>query len=258
MFHLFCSFFAVGSRDMSCRIFSLYPIPGFHYVTLAAHRTALVACFFQHHSLNVRLPPSFYNATLKQYTLPFCSRNYRTLFFATHVLPKLVQLVSLLTLHTVGLPLHTNTHTPLYTSVYYNSALCVCLQVYTVAKDGALVVWECSMTLTEMQDYIKTTTTRKDKEEEGEGEEEEEEEGVEQMTAGDEKSDSDVGSEDSDEEEAVPMETVAMVTRLGRRKGDSSDSDGEQDGKYYHKLVPCSHGNSKIVSLSCSPPGTLK
>ena len=131
-----------------------------------------------------------------------------------------------------------------------------------MAKDGALVVWECSMTLTEMQDYIKkTTATMKDKEEaeeKGEEGEEGEEEGVEQMTVGDEKSDSDVGSEDSDEEEAVSMETVAMVTRLGRRKGDSSDSDGEQDGKYYHKLVPCSHGNSKIVSLSCRPPGTLK
>ena len=129
-----------------------------------------------------------------------------------------------------------------------------------MAKDGALVVWECSMTLTEMQDYIKKTTiTMKDKEEEeGEEEGEEGEEGeeeVEQMIAGDEKSDSNVGSEDSDEEEAVSMETVAMVTSLGRRKG---DSDGEQDGKYYHKLVPCSHGNSEIVSLSCRPPGALK
>ena len=96
---------------------------------------------------------------------------------------------------------------------------------------------------------------KEEAEEKGEEGEEGEEEGVEQMTVGDEKSDSDVGSEDSDEEEAVSMETVAMVTRLGRRKGDSSDSDGEQDGKYYHKLV---HGNSKIVSLSCRPPGTLK
>ena len=121
-----------------------------------------------------------------------------------------------------------------------------------MAKDGALVVWECSMTLTEMQDYIKTTTTRKDKEEEEREGEEGEEEGVEQMIAGDEKSDSNFGSEDSDEEEAVSMETAAMVTRLGRRKG---DSDGEQDGKYCHKLVPCSHG---IVSLSCRPPGTVK
>ena len=104
------------------------------------------------------------------------------------------------------------------------------------------------MTLAEMQDYIKkTTATMKDKEEA----EEEGEEGVEQMIAGDEKSDSDVGSEDSDEEEAVAMETVAMVTSLGRRK---SDSDREQDGKYYHKLGPCSHGN---VSLSCRP-GALK
>ena len=142
----------------------------------------------------------------------------------------------------------------LWTLAYYNSALCVCLQVYTVAKDGALVVWECSMTLTEMQDYIKkTTTTRKDMEEaEEEGEEEEGEEGVEQMIAGDEKNDSDGGSEDSDEEEAVSMETVAMVTSLGRRK---SDSDDEQDGMYYHKLGPCRHGN---VSLSCRPPGTLQ
>ena len=103
-----------------------------------------------------------------------------------------------------------------------------------MAKDGALVVWECSMTLTEMQDYIKkTTTTMKDKEEAEEGEGKEgEEEGMEQMIAEDEKSDSDVESEDSDEEEAVSMETVAMVTRLGRRKGDSSGSDGEQDSKY--------------------------
>ena len=88
------------------------------------------------------------------------------------------------------------------------------------------------MTLTEMQDYIKkTTTTMKDKEAEEEGEEGEEG-GVEQMIARGEKSDSDIESEDSDEEEAVSMETVAMVTRLGRRKGDSSGSDGEQDGKY--------------------------
>ena len=87
------------------------------------------------------------------------------------------------------------------------------------------------MTLTEMQDYIKktttTTSTMKDKEE-AEGEEGEEEG---EMTAGDEKSDGDVESENSDEEEAVSMETVAMVTRLDRRKGDSSGSDGEQDGK---------------------------
>lgn len=47
------SFFAVGSSDMSCRIFSLQPIEGFHYVTLAAHRGAIVACFFEHQSLNV-------------------------------------------------------------------------------------------------------------------------------------------------------------------------------------------------------------
>ena len=40
---------------------------------------------------------SFLPCSLKQYTLHshFCSKNYRTLFFATHVLPKLVQLVCL-------------------------------------------------------------------------------------------------------------------------------------------------------------------
>ena len=101
------------------------------------------------------------------------------------------------------------------------------------------------MTLTEMQDYIKKTTTTmkdeeeakeeaKDGEEKGEAEEgvEGEEEGVEQMIAEDEKSDSDVESENSDEDEAVSMETIAIVTRLGQRKGDSNGSDGEQDGRY--------------------------
>ena len=48
-----CSFFSVGSRDSSCRIYSLHRIRGFHYVTLAAHRSALVACFFEQSSLNV-------------------------------------------------------------------------------------------------------------------------------------------------------------------------------------------------------------
>ena len=47
------SFLAVGSRDMVCRVYSLHPIPGFRFVTLAAHRTALVACFFEESSLNV-------------------------------------------------------------------------------------------------------------------------------------------------------------------------------------------------------------
>lgn len=48
------SFLAVGSRDTSCRVFSVHPLPGFHYVNLAAHRTKLVACFFEKESLNVR------------------------------------------------------------------------------------------------------------------------------------------------------------------------------------------------------------
>ena len=47
------SFLAVGSRDTSCRVFSVHPLAGFHYVNLAAHRTKLVACFFEKDSLNV-------------------------------------------------------------------------------------------------------------------------------------------------------------------------------------------------------------
>ena len=32
--------------------------------------------------------------------------------------------------------------------------LCAWWQLYTVAKDGAVVVWECSLTVKEMQEYI--------------------------------------------------------------------------------------------------------
>ena len=49
------SFFAVGSRDMSCRVFSLKIIDGFHYVTLSGHRSTVLACFFEHQSLDVSL-----------------------------------------------------------------------------------------------------------------------------------------------------------------------------------------------------------
>ncbi len=49
----FLSFFAVGSRDTSCRVYSVHRLPGYRHVTLAAHRSPLVACFFQRDSLNV-------------------------------------------------------------------------------------------------------------------------------------------------------------------------------------------------------------
>lgn len=49
------SFLVVGSRDTSCRVFSAHPLPDFHYVNLAAHRTKIVACFFEKNSLNVSM-----------------------------------------------------------------------------------------------------------------------------------------------------------------------------------------------------------
>jgi len=39
-------YFASASKDMSVRIFSLHPQPGFVPLTLAAHKAPLVACFF--------------------------------------------------------------------------------------------------------------------------------------------------------------------------------------------------------------------
>ena len=52
--------------------------------------------------------------------------------------------------------------------------VCVCdVQLYTVAKDGAVVVWECSFSLKEMNSYIakvreRTRSFRKSEKEEEE------------------------------------------------------------------------------------------
>ena len=40
---------------MSCRVFSVRVVAGFHYVTLAAHRSAVRSCFFRPDSLSVRV-----------------------------------------------------------------------------------------------------------------------------------------------------------------------------------------------------------
>jgi len=149
---------------------------------------------------------------------------------------------------------------------------CVCLQVYTVSKDGALVVWGCSVTLTEMQDYIRKTTRdamkeeqeREEKEEkkEEEEEEEEEEERVEGMAAKGSDSDVECESEESEEsdEEAVAMETVDKVTRPQRGRTDSSSSEGEQDGMDC-QLACCESHVAVTPGFSLPPPrpsSTLK
>ena len=47
------------------------------------------------------------------------------------------------------------------------------VQLYTVAKDGAVVVWECSFSLSEMKDYISRVRVTSSRAEgsRGEGEE---------------------------------------------------------------------------------------
>ena len=142
MSHLFCSFFAVGSRDMSCRIFSLHSIPGFHYVTLAAHRTALVACFFQYHSLNVRLPPTLYHSPSNSihYTPIFVAELSHTLFHYPCSAKACATCMSLLTLHAVGPPLHTKlVHLciPLYTIIV------LYVSVFRCTQWPRMVPWWC-------------------------------------------------------------------------------------------------------------------
>ena len=48
-------FFVVGSRDMTGRIFSLFPVANFSPVTLSGHRNTVRGCFFEENSLNVSL-----------------------------------------------------------------------------------------------------------------------------------------------------------------------------------------------------------
>jgi len=48
-------FFVVGSRDMTGRIFSLFPVANFSPVTLSGHRNTVRGCFFEENSLDVSL-----------------------------------------------------------------------------------------------------------------------------------------------------------------------------------------------------------
>lgn len=45
-------FFVVGSRDMTGRIFSLFPVVNFSPVTLSGHRNTVTGCFFEENSLD--------------------------------------------------------------------------------------------------------------------------------------------------------------------------------------------------------------
>ncbi|CAH3017559.1 unnamed protein product [Porites evermanni] len=46
-------FFVVGSRDMTSRIFSLFPINGFLPVTLSGHQNTVIGCYFAQNSLDI-------------------------------------------------------------------------------------------------------------------------------------------------------------------------------------------------------------
>lgn len=46
-------FFATGSRDTTCRVYSLDPIEGYRPVALTAHRDRIVGVFFKHQSLDL-------------------------------------------------------------------------------------------------------------------------------------------------------------------------------------------------------------
>ena len=48
-------FFVVGSRDMTGRVFSLFPVVNFTPVTLSGHRNTVRGCFFEENSLDVSL-----------------------------------------------------------------------------------------------------------------------------------------------------------------------------------------------------------
>ena len=139
------NFFSVGSRDSSCRVFSLHRIGGFHYVTLAAHRSAVMACFFALQSLNV----------------------------------------------------------------------------YTVSKDGALVVWEASISLDQMQEHIQSAEQRRRRRREGE---EPRGEVAQNRGAGEKGLDVDESSEEEGEDQSIiAMEMDAVVTK------ESSDDSEEEE-----------------------------
>lgn len=52
-------FLAVGSRDMTACIFSLFPVKNFTPVTLSGHRNTVRGCYFEENSLNVSFWKSF-------------------------------------------------------------------------------------------------------------------------------------------------------------------------------------------------------
>ena len=53
MFYLSFRFFAVGSEDMTARVFSITPMGGHHAFVVSGHRNIIIGCFFEANSLNV-------------------------------------------------------------------------------------------------------------------------------------------------------------------------------------------------------------
>ncbi|CAI8016870.1 Periodic tryptophan protein 2 homolog [Geodia barretti] len=164
-------FFAVGSRDMSCRVFSVKPVAGFHYVTLAAHRSAVLSCFFRPDSLSL----------------------------------------------------------------------------YTVARDGAVGVWDCSMTLSDMRTHtrewarLKQKTRRRRRREREERSLDEEEDGV---AVSEEEEEEDEKSEEKDDVSEMEEEHLGRTHRNGEgppEGGPVARSKNICGWSLTHKLVDVSH-----------------
>ena len=68
----------VGSRDMTGRIFSLFPVKNFVPVTLSGHRNTVIGCYFEDKSLNVSfLPTPLQNLCLEKYTVIYSKKCIR-------------------------------------------------------------------------------------------------------------------------------------------------------------------------------------
>ncbi len=106
-----------------------------------------------------------------------------------------------------------------------------------MSKDGAVVVWKCSMSLTEMQEYVKRSRGEQTEKQKKDGKERE---GTEEVGEGEEEGDNGRGGEaemvsvsggeeeeeDEDEsEKGVAMDTVVMATKPDENHSSEERSD---------------------------------
>ena len=52
-------FLVVGSKDMTCRVYTVQHVPGFRGVTLSGHRNTVRGVYFENNSLNVSFTSSY-------------------------------------------------------------------------------------------------------------------------------------------------------------------------------------------------------